>query len=209
MQQNLMWELVTEQREQLSQLLERLDGPQWDADSLCPGWRVRDVAAHAIAPATTGLGQVVRGMLAARGDFNRMILSDGRRRGETPVEEILGDYRRFAASCHRAPGAVGVTPLLDIMVHARDIAIALQLPYPPMPVGAATAAADLVWRLPFPFAARRSLAGYRLRAADTQWTVGEGALVQGPMEALLLLLTGRDAWLGRLEGPGAERLKMK
>lgn len=67
MQRNLMWGLVTEQREQLSQLLGRLDAPQWDADSLCPGWRVRDVAAHAIAPATTGQEQVVRGMLAARG----------------------------------------------------------------------------------------------------------------------------------------------
>ncbi len=204
-----MWELVAEQRLLLVGLLEGLDEEQWNADSLCPGWRVRDVAAHAIAPATTSLGTVLREMIRTRGDFNSMIFFDGRSRGDAPVEQIAADYRRFAGSKHRAPGAVGATPLTDIMVHARDISIALDVEYPPMPVDAARAGADLVWRLPFPFNARRKLAGYRLQASDAPWSAGAGALVEGPMEALLLLLTGRNAWLSRLDGPGAERLRLE
>ncbi|MGN0126303.1 maleylpyruvate isomerase family mycothiol-dependent enzyme [Glutamicibacter soli] len=209
MQRNRMWELVAEQRLLLAGLLEGLDEEQWNADSLCPGWRVRDVAAHAIAPATTGLGTVLREMIRTRGDFNSMVFFDGRRRGDAPVEQIAADYRRFATSQRRAPGAVGATPLMDIMVHARDISIALDADYPPMPVAGAQAGAELVWRLPFPFYARRKLAGYRLQASDASWSAGEGALVEGPMEALLLLLTGRNAWLGRLDGPGAERLRLE
>lgn len=95
------------------------------------------------------------------------------------------------------------------MVHARDISIALDADYPPMPVEGARASAELVWRIPFPFHDRRKLAGYRLHASDTSWTACEGALVEGPMEALLPLLTGRNAWLGRLDGPGAERLRLE
>jgi hypothetical protein len=43
-------------------------------------------------------------------------------------------------------------------------------------------------------------------ATDTEWSVGEGTLVEGPVEALLLLLTGRTAWLDRLSGPGVDGL---
>ncbi len=48
-------------------------------------------------------------------------------------------------------------------------------------------------------------------ATDTDWSVGEGPEIRGPVLALLLLLTGRPVVLPQLEGPGAtalaERLK--
>ncbi len=34
------------QRHELAELLESLSDDQWDAPSLCAGWRVVDVAAH-------------------------------------------------------------------------------------------------------------------------------------------------------------------
>jgi hypothetical protein len=57
-----------------------------------------------------------------------------------------------------------------------------------------------------PFQARRRLAGYQLIATDTRWRVGSGQPVEGPMAALLLLLTGRPAALTQLSGTGAAEL---
>ncbi|MFW5470299.1 hypothetical protein ACOCJ4_09660 [Knoellia sp. CPCC 206435] len=54
---------------------------------------------------------------------------------------------------------------------------------------------------------RLPLGAYRLAATDTDWTRGEGPSIEGPIGALLLLLTGRPAALERLTGPGAEALR--
>ena len=59
----------------------------------------------------------------------------------------------------------------------------------------------------WPFWAKRRLRGLRLVATDTTWSAGEGAEVRGPVQALLLLLTGRiEAALPHLDGPGAKQL---
>jgi hypothetical protein len=55
--------------------------------------------------------------------------------------------------------------------------------------------------------APRRLAGYRLVATDEAWTAGAGQQVTGPIDALLLLLTGRPAALAHLSGPGAATLR--
>jgi hypothetical protein len=61
----------------------------------------------------------------------------------------------------------------------------------------------------FPFRARKRLAGLRLTATDTDWAVGAGAPVEGPMSALLLLVTGRDAAVDQLTGDGVRTLRRR
>jgi hypothetical protein len=56
------------------------------------------------------------------------------------------------------------------------------------------------------FRARSRLRGLRLVATDTDWSAGAGEPVEGPIAALLMLLTGRSALLGQLSGKGAARL---
>ena len=200
-----LWGHVHAARAALASLLAGLEPRQWDEPSLCPGWRVRDVAAHVIsAPQTTPWG-LAASFARGRGDFNRTVLLDARRRGSAPPATILGDYRRLDRSRRRAPGTFGATPLLDVLVHTQDIAIPLGLTHR-MPADAAAACAEQVWRIPFPFHARRRLGGFALRATDADWQAGSGPAVEGPIEALLLLLTGRRAWLHRLAGPGAALL---
>ena len=81
----------------------------------------------------------------------------------------------------------------DVLVHSQDIAVPLGRDLP-VPIAAARAAADRVWGMGWPFWARRRLRGMRLTAIDTDWTVGAGEEVTGPIAALLLLLlTGRTA----------------
>jgi uncharacterized protein (TIGR03083 family) len=102
--------------------------------------------------------------------------------------------------------------MLDVLVHGQDIAIPLGLPRR-VPVDAAAAAATRVWTMSWPmsraFRARSRLRELRLVATDADWSVGEGHRVEGPIEALLLLLTGRTAALDRLSGPGVARVPVR
>ena len=56
-------------------------------------------------------------------------------------------------------------------MHSQDIAVPLGRP---LPLAPAAGAADRVWRSGCPFRARKGLAGFRLAATDTPWSVGEG-----------------------------------
>jgi len=92
-------------------------------------------------------------------------------------------------------------------VHAQDIAIPLRRQHS-MPLDAAYAAANRVWTMGWPFWAKRRFAGYQLSATDITWTAGTGPRrVEGPIEALLLLITGRTAALHRLSGDGLASLR--
>ena len=44
--------------------------------------------------------------------------------------------------------------------------------------------------------------GFSLSATDRPWTEGAGEVVEGPIRALLMLVTGRLVVLPELSGPG-------
>ncbi|WP_298585505.1 maleylpyruvate isomerase family mycothiol-dependent enzyme [uncultured Kocuria sp.] len=201
MDRDAIWDAVHRERSALADLLETLGPEEWDHPSLCPGWAVRDVAAHVIASPQFGLVDLVTALWHGRGDYNRAVYLDARRRGRRPVEQIVADYRRLDGSRHHPPGTGIRDPLLDVLVHTQDIALPLGRHHA-MPPEAARTAADRVWSMPFPFWARRRPHGVTLTATDIGWRVGGGPEIRGTMGALLLLLTGRTAALDRLEGPG-------
>jgi uncharacterized protein (TIGR03083 family) len=196
-----LWRTIDEQRAGLADLLEEFDDEEWTARSLCTAWTVRDVAAH-LTLAQIGLRPALGAAVRAGGSFDRMIRDTALRQARLPVEEYPGLLRGMIGSRRRAPFISEVEPLIDVLVHAQDITRPLGRPYP-MPLEAATVAANRVWSMTFPFRARRRLAGLRLVATDTGWQVGLGERVEGPMAALLLLLTGRPTGLSELSGPGA------
>ena len=64
------WQVITEQRLALAQLLEELSETEWEQPSLCAGWRVRDVAAHvAMAPQVPGLDRCLPTVSGRAGAF--------------------------------------------------------------------------------------------------------------------------------------------
>jgi uncharacterized protein (TIGR03083 family) len=205
MDRDTVWWYVESQRLDLADLLEKLSPEEWEQPSLCPGWRVRDVAAHIISSPQARLLPTLGAVVRHRGSFDRMILAEGKRWGQAPTDDIVAQFRRYAGSRQHPVGTTHVDPLLDVLVHGQDIAVPLGMPRP-MPAEAAAVAADHVWRRSFPFRARRRLHGYRLEATDIDWAVGHGLLVRGPIEAILVTLTGRDAALHRLSGDGAKAI---
>jgi uncharacterized protein (TIGR03083 family) len=200
------WRVIAEQRRSLADLLDTLTDEEWEHPSLCDGWRVRDVAAHmAIAPQPPGPWTMFIEAVRARGDFNRLNHDIAVRHAERPTGRIVAELREHADS-RKLPAVTTYRNLLpDILVHGQDIAIPLGRDRT-MAIDAAAAGATRFWTMGWPFWAKRNLRGLRLTATDTKWTVGDGAEISGPIDALLLLVSGRTASLPRLTGDGVPHL---
>jgi uncharacterized protein (TIGR03083 family) len=202
-----VWRTIDAERAGLADLLEDLSPAEWDAPSLCDAWRVRDVGVH-LTQAHMGLGPALIGAVRARGSFDGMIRDSALRAAPLPREECARRLRAMAGSRRTAPFITPLEPLIDVLVHGQDIALPLGRTRQ-MPPAAAAAAAQRVWDMSFPFHARRRLTGLRLAATDADWAVGTGAPVEGPISALLLLVTGREAAVDQLTGDGAGALRRR
>lgn len=203
-----VWLYVDSERAALADALQTLTAEQWETPSHCPGWSVRDVAAHVISsPQVTAL-HIAGALVKARGNYDRAVFSLAKKAARRPMADIIGDYHRFSGSRRHPPGTSPLEPLLDVLVHTQDILRPLHQRHE-MPTPAAHAAAARVWTKSFPFQARKKFAGYRLAATDAGWTVGDGPLIQGPIAELLLLLTGRTYGLGELSGEGTQDLRTR
>jgi uncharacterized protein (TIGR03083 family) len=199
-----VWRAIDTERAGLADLLDELTPVEWAAPSLCTGWRVRDVAAHltlAHMPPATAVLEALR----ARGSYDRMVHASAVRQAALPCDELPRRLRAMVGSRRKIPFVAPLVPLLDVLVHGQDIARPIGR-HRPMPLRAAAAAADGVWSMGWPFHAQRRLRGLRLSATDVSWSVGDGPAVEGPISALLLLTTGRDAALDELTGEGVGAL---
>ncbi len=207
MDRDEVWRTIDQQRSELADLMETFTEAEWETPSLCEGWRVREVAAHLTLAHTTlrqGLGPAIR----ARGGFNRMIHQTAMRQAELPVEDYPVLLRAMVGSRRKAPFISDLEPMLDQLVHGQDMVVPLGRTRE-MPPEAAATAAQRAWSMGFPFGAKKRLRGFTLAATDHPWTVGDGPLVEGPIRALLMLVTGRDVVLPELSGPGADELRAR
>lgn len=206
MDQEEIWAALEAERRGLADLLDSLPVAAWERPSLCEGWRVRDVAAHLAIATRVTLPWALAEFVRARGDFNRMVRDSAvRYAAGRPIGEIAGQVRESATSRRRAPTTKPLDPLFDALVHGQDIAVPLGVERA-MPLDAARACATHCWERGFPFYPQRRLRGLRLVATDVDWAVGDGDVVEGPIQALLLLLSGRPAALPSLGGAGAAAL---
>ncbi len=207
MQRDEKWAVIGNQRRVLADLLDTLDEVEWNQPSLCAEWRVRDVAAHiALTPQSPGILRILGMGLRERGDFDAVNRDLAVGHAGRPSAELVSELRRLSDS-RRKPAITTLDNLLfDTLVHVQDVAVPLDRTVA-MPLEAAHEGAERVWRMGWPFWARRRLRGLRLSATDVEWTAGEGVDVRGPVQALLLLLTGRTGTaLPQLTGPGVQRL---
>lgn len=201
------WHVIADQRLLLAGLLDGLEEARWEQPSLCSAWRVRDVAAHvALTPQSPGLLRILSRAVLARGDFDAVNRDLAVEHADRPGADLVAELRRLAHD-RRKPAITTLDNLLfDTLVHVQDVAVPCGRAVD-MPLDAAREGAERVWRMGWPFWARRRLQGLHLRATDVAWEVGSGDEVRGRIQALLLLLTGRTAVaLLELHGPGRTRL---
>jgi uncharacterized protein (TIGR03083 family) len=204
MDRDEIWQVIDDQRLSLADLFDDLSADEWRTPSLCHDWRVRDVAAH-LTLAQMGAFPAMVALSRARGNLDRMIRDTAVRQARLPAGEYADLLRAMTGSRKKAPGITDLEPLIDVLVHGQDIALPLDR-VRPMPASAAAAAATRAWSMGRPFHAERKLTGLRLAATDHPWQAGQGPVVEGPIAAILLLITGRPAALSRLSGPGMTAL---
>jgi uncharacterized protein (TIGR03083 family) len=195
------WDLVDAERKDNLAMLEGLGPDQWDAQSLCGEWRVRDVAAHLTSPTRIGPGKFV-GMLITSGfNFNKANAKDARDRGSADPTQLVEELRATIGSRKHPPGIKDVTVLTDQLIHGQDIRRPLGITRQ-IPEKRSRPSLDYIKNVAFPFGAKKRVAGLKLVATDMDWTHGDGPEVRGTGEALLMLLGGRRAALDDLEGDG-------
>jgi uncharacterized protein (TIGR03083 family) len=204
------WQAIDNQRLALTDVLARLSDDEWQLPSLCDGWTVRDVTAH-LTMQQVGPGALlmqIPAMIKAHGNLDRLIHDAARRRAALPTTQLTAEIRGMVGSRRHNVGVTYRETLTDILVHSQDITAPLGRRLA-MPVDAAALAASRIWSMDRMFHAAKRLTGYRLTATDTNWTVGKGAEVNGPVGSILLLLTGRPIDLPLLSGPGVGSLSAR
>jgi uncharacterized protein (TIGR03083 family) len=195
------WELVDAEREDNVAMLEGLASDQWDAQSLCAEWKVRDVAAHMTSPTRMGPGKFLGMLITNAFNFNKANAKDGRDRGRADPKQLVEELRATIGNRKHPPGTKDVTVLTDMLMHGQDIrrplGIARQIPEE-----RSRPSLDYAKNVGFPFGAKKRVAGVKLVATDMDWTHGDGPEVRGTGEAVLMLLGGRRAALDDLHGDG-------
>ena len=124
-----VWTEIDAQRGRLCDLLDGLDDADWEVDSLCTGWRVRDVAAH-LTLQQAGVRDVLSMMwqeprATLRFDMNAMIKNAAIRRSGAQRAAIVAAIRGMVGSRRHNLGVTPYETLIDICVHSQDIAVPL------------------------------------------------------------------------------------
>ncbi|PZG01746.1 maleylpyruvate isomerase family mycothiol-dependent enzyme [Micromonospora deserti] len=195
---------VVAERGEQADLLATLRPEQWDAPTLCEGWRVREVVAHTTMPFRTTAGRMVLDLARARGNVNRMADRSARRdAARLPADELLASLRDNVAHPWTPPGGGAHGALSHDVIHGLDITVGLDLDRRVPPERVAMVLAGMRPRNIAFF--RTDLTGVALRATDLDWTYGTGQPVRGLAQDLLLVLCGRRLPPGKLDGEAAAR----
>ncbi len=199
--------LAEEERTDLLGLLRSLTVTQWDAQSLCTRWRVRDVATHVVS-----YDELSKPGLAAtflRGGLRVSRANDValKRYAALAPDGIIDLVTRNLRPRGLTSGLRGGIALTDSTIHHQDIRRALGLPRA-APAGRLPAVLDFALGAPT-LPAKKNARGLRLSATDIDWSTGDGPEVTGSGEALLMSLAGRAQAVDELRGAGLGTLRSR
>jgi uncharacterized protein (TIGR03083 family) len=200
-----MWSTIATERGALADDLGALSDSQWDTESLCPRWSVRDVLAHMTAAASLNPVTFLAEFTGAGFNFDKF--ADRRiakHRGDSPAE-TLENFRAKQQSTSSPPGPK-LTWLGETLVHAEDIRrpLGIQHAYPPDVVRELM---DFYKNSDTLIGTKSRINGVTLVATDTDWSHGSGPRVEGPITSLMMVGTGRPEALDELTGEGIEVLR--
>ena len=196
--------LIASERHAFGDLLAALPEADWDAPSLCSGWRVRETVAHMTMPFRYSTARFLGEMVRSGGNFARMADRVARRDACAPVGTLLAGWRTNEDSPWQPPGGGLAGALTHDVVHGLDITIPLALEHP-----VSEAALRVVLDAASGARSRKhfgvDLSGIALQADDLDWRLGEGEPLRGPARSLLMVMCGRELPPGLLSGPASAR----
>lgn len=198
MSHEMVWTKIHDEREALLAELEQLSDEQWRSPSLCEGWTIQDVVAHLASGASTSKADVAKLVLKHKGDFQAVIDAGVAEYSKgTPAETLAA----FKAVLHeRTAPLSGEAMLGDTLVHAEDIRRPLGLTRE-YPLETLRELGDY-YKDSSGLGVKKRIDGLHLMATDQKWDHGKGEIVQGPLLALIMTMTGRAEYLDDLAGDG-------
>ncbi|MFD8328466.1 maleylpyruvate isomerase family mycothiol-dependent enzyme [Streptomyces lydicus] len=195
--------VIAAERRELADLLDGLPDEQWDAPTLCAGWRVREVAAHMSMGFRYSFPKVAAELVRAGGSLHRMTDRLARRDAAASPRQLAGFLRDNAHHPWTPPVGGLASALGHDVVHGLDITVAL---------GHDRRVPEDRLRVLLDHVTARSarffgadLAGIQLRATDLDWSFGTGTPLTGTGADLLLVAFGRKLPAGRLHGEPQDR----
>lgn len=187
------WSDVAMARRSLADILDELDPSAWDHQSLCHGWRVRDVVGHLVWMAEGTLGSVLADVAREMRPVNSAMARIARRAGEAAPGELTERLRSSAGGTFALPGLGPTSAMGEVVVHGLDALVAVDVPAPLIAPEHAAAVVGQHSRLWLVFGAGRAVTKVRFVASDAGWDVGpvSGRRIEAPTTELLLMASGR------------------
>lgn len=177
----------------IADVLNTLAPEQWEVQSRCAGWRVRDVAGHLVWRMGSTNRELFASMVRASWGHslnpNTAVDALSRAAAEAEPAELVQRIRQIAADRAAGRGRHGVSELTEAVVHGYDLAEPLGIVLPIAP--AASGAVALRRSLIAPTEIKAVLRSRTLVATDANWQVGRGLPLPGTAETIVLFLFGR------------------
>jgi uncharacterized protein (TIGR03083 family) len=193
-------ELVRQERSDLLAFLETLGPDEWNADTLCAKWRVRDVLAHVVCYDSFSLS-VTWHAVRAGFSIDKLAMRIFHAWQDRSVEQLLDRLR-----ANLIPG--GMTRMIgwpvalqEAVIHTQDIRRPLGRTRE-IPGERVVGVLECIIDPPALAGVPKRSNELRLEAEDIGWAWGDGEVVSGTGEAIMMALAGRRSVLGELSGPG-------
>jgi uncharacterized protein (TIGR03083 family) len=202
-----VYEMVVAERRWMTELLAGRTEAQWHGPTLCERWTVHELAAHLVSLLHFGQVKLYAGVALTAGDLDRVNLALTRWYARRSRAELLAEMRRRAESRTTVPRA-GFDPVLtDLLLHDLDVRLPLGLPREPPEERWWVAFNHLTTRPALGYGMGARLHGLRIETTDTGWRAGDGALVRGDAQSVLLAVSGRQAGFQGVSGDGVPLLR--
>jgi len=202
-----VWAAIDEERTALLEDLALLDDGQWEAQSLCTEWKVRDVVGHLVFVANCDWKDFAVGLIKNKGNLDRAISRAATEIGAAPHADLEARFTDTVGSRNLPPFVQSACELADFVCHGEDIRRPLgfsrDVPVATLLVAGEFLKDDRATGTP------KRIKGLHLKATDADWSIGEGPIVEGPLQSLVLAMAGRGNALEELSGEGLAELRTR
>ncbi|NNE11095.1 MAG: maleylpyruvate isomerase family mycothiol-dependent enzyme [Ilumatobacter sp.] len=194
-------------RRAFADMIDGLTDEQLEQPTLCDQWTPRHVAGHLASFVEMSLPTMMLSMAKAGFNIDKAWKANASKYSAPPIGEVTAALRTHAAK----PAPMKAFPpgltTTDVAVHTQDVR---------RPLGLEGSLDPDVLREALEFSTAspkrkilldpKRTEGLRFEATDLDWSHGEGDLVSGPGEAILLAIHRRDTF-DELAGEGVDRLR--
>jgi uncharacterized protein (TIGR03083 family) len=200
------WVLAARARREFADLVDELTPAQADAESLCAGWSAHDVTGHVVTFVDVPFPRFMWNVISSKGDFDKASTKMARQMAKRPMSDLVAAIRTNAGKKAALPIFPGELAAMDTVAHMQDVRRALDLPGAPSSDLIESALTFLTTNKRAGIVLKKgALDGLRFESTDLDWSHGDGALVRGAGEALMMQMLGRNI-TDELTGDGVDVL---